>query len=69
MIKLINSLVPKLSDAFGKTVKRNNVHPKEDTNGQELVDRGTKEKVEKVDFPCVFQTLLFNNIHKSSRNL
>ena len=62
-------LLPKLFDAFGKTVKWDDINPKEYTDGEQLVEGHPEEEIEQVDLPSVLQTLLFNDIHQGSRNL
>ena len=59
----MNSLLSKAFDALGKAVEGNDVDPEECTDCDQLIERGPEEKVEEVDFPCILQALLFNDIH------
>ena len=66
---LVYLLLSKVFDAFGKTIKWDDINPKECTDSEQLVEGRPEEEIEQVDFPSVLQTLLFNDIHQGSRNL
>lgn len=48
---------------------RDDVYPEESPDCQQLVDGCAEQQVEEINFTCVLQAHLLNDIHDSSRNL